>query len=555
MKPQVPADISTLSIAELGDLIEAIRVYAIDTLGNADAPAEDKAEARELARTTSPALKARKAELEAEAAQALADDELRQALESDAPAQTDDEDGDAEPDGDEEASAKVPALAGAAAGGATTRPRSPAPTVPEGFGGTGNPESKPAERMPLDFLKATRGVDGKNPGESFESWLELATAAVAKSETIDPATTDRYKLAQIKASYPKERRLGEDMFVNLQKFENAAELTAAFCAPATPYYNLACMNTVRRPVFNSLPGFQAPRMRVTVMSSPSLSDIDSGFGQWTDEDDDDPQATKDCIEIECGTPSTYKMYGVWRCMTVKNLMAMSYPELVEAWLNRLHAAHSRLAETLLLDAMGSGATELAAEKLGYGASVTITSTIMQYLALYQETQRWDIAGNMEAWAHRYILWGMKMDVMRRRRTDGQISVPSDEQINAMFREVGINIHWVIDTPTWGTPIPAVGSSTLNRLPQSVQILIAPPGKFALMDRGELSIGVTGNNIYRDTSSNERNQFTFFFENFEGVVDTNSCPAHILDIPVCWNGVQVDDQLVNCFGADQPDYQS
>jgi hypothetical protein len=155
-----------------------------------------------------------------------------------------------------------------------------------------------------------------------------------------------------------------------------------------------------------------------------------------------------------------------------------------------------------------------------------------------------------------VLWAMKMDILRRRRTDAGFSVPSDAVIEQMFRDVGVDVTWFIDRPTFAVAIPAVGTGgNLNRLPASVQILLAPQGKFAAIDRGELAIGVTGNNIYRDNESNRRNQFTFFFENFEGVVNTTSCPAYTLDIPTCWNGAQIDDIVINCQGGDEVGYQS
>jgi hypothetical protein len=151
---------------------------------------------------------------------------------------------------------------------------------------------------------------------------------------------------------------------------------------------------------------------------------------------------------------------------------------------------------------------------------------------------------------------MKMDILRRRRVDGGFGVPSDSTIEAMFRDVGVNVTWFIDHPTWAVAIPGLSTgSVLNKLPQSVQILIAPAGKFAMIDRGELAIGVTGNNIYRDNESNRRNQFTFFFENFEGVVNTGCGEAHVLDIPVCWNGQQIDDIVIDCYGRDELGYQS
>ena len=91
---------------------------------------------------------------------------------------------------------------------------------------------------------------------------------------------------------------------------------------------------------------------------------------------------------------------------------------------------------------------------------------------------------------------------------------------------------------------------LNLLPDSVEMVVAPRGKFAVMDRGELSIGVTGTNIYRDNASNASNQFTFFFENFEALVDTNSCPAYLLTVEdLCHNGIQIADEVLNCDGSN------
>jgi hypothetical protein len=238
------------------------------------------------------------------------------------------------------------------------------------------------------------------------------------------------------------------------------------------------------------------------------------------------------------------------------MMAMTYPELVEAYLNRLGAAQARFAEELMLNAMATGCTDVLAPGLGYGGSVSITSTIMNYLALYQETQRWDLPNGMHAWAPRWLLWAMKIDIMRRRRVDTGFSVPSDAQIEGMLRDVGINVTWFIDRPTWAVAVAAIHTgNSLNPLPPSVDIMLAPPGKFAAIDRGELAIGVTGNNIYRDNESNKRNQFTFFFENFEGVVDASCEPAHILTIPACWNGVQIDDIVMTCDGKDETGYQS
>jgi hypothetical protein len=435
--------------------------------------------------------------------------------------------------------------------------------VPTSFGSASTavavlekPDTRVVVRTAPEYLFAVGGVQGKAPGDAFDSWSEVADAAAKRGASLNPTSTERFEIARIRGNYTPDRVLSEDVLLNAAKFE-PDELTAAFCPPATPYYNIACANTLRRPVAASLPGFQAPRGRVSIMPSPALSDITTGYGQWTSNDDTNVNAVKStCQTITCGSPTEYEMYGIYRCLTVKNMMAMTYPELVEAYLNRLGAAHARLGEELMLNAMYSATTKLNAPTLGYGGAVTITSTILNYLALYLETQRWDDTGNQQAWIPRWVLWAMKMDILRRRRTDAGFSVPSDAVIEQMFRDVGVDVTWFIDRPTFAVAIPAVGTGgNLNRLPASVQILLAPQGKFAAIDRGELAIGVTGNNIYRDNESNRRNQFTFFFENFEGVVNTTSCPAYTLDIPTCWNGAQIDDIVINCQGGDEVGYQS
>jgi hypothetical protein len=36
-----------------------------------------------------------------------------------------------------------------------------------------------------------------------------------------------------------------------------------------------------------------------------------------------------------------------------------------------------------------------------------------------------------------------------------------------------------------------------------------------------------------------------------VIDTNTCPAHLIQIPnLCYNGQQIADLVINCEGADE-----
>lgn len=397
-------------------------------------------------------------------------------------------------------------------------------------------------------LQAMQGTT-KPAGDYFESWAELAQSMYEKAQTLSPNSLDRIPVARVTGGYDKVpgRVLDDRVDFNLARFERD-ELTAALCAPFTPYYGMSCQNTARRPVFNSLPQFQAPRGGVSIYPSPTLSDITDGTGVWTHLDDANPTATKaDCQTIECATPVDYVMYAVYRCLTVKNMLQMTFPELLEAYLNRLAAAWARMAEKRLLDLMGANVDTLQGEVQKVGASESLLTTMLRYMTLYQERQRWDY-DSVEVWAPRWLQQALKVDMLHQRRTDGPKTMPTDGDVNAVFARAGANVHWYLDEPGWRAaahPSQAAGDGNLSQWPTEVALLMAPPGKFALIDRGELRVGVSGNNIYRDITQLMRNEFTFFFESFEGIVDTNSCPADIVEFPVCFNGVQVADVTVDC----------
>lgn len=542
MWPEIPNDITSLSAAQARDFARQIRLHAKEVV-ESDPSDEQLAEATEWA--------AKRDALLAHAAQAeqIERDRADHLARLSEIAADETADADPEPEPTPEAPSTVATAAPAPA--PVSAPVAPAP-VPAAPASVDLPVTPETTGFAPSKLLARDGVAGHTAGAAFGSWTDVAQALQAKARNLRANSSEKFEVAYIPARFPEGSKLTENMAFNLRLFEQD-EIMAEMCAPPIPLYDLACENTLRRPVAGSLRAFQPDqRGAVTVYPSPSLSDITTGVGQWTNVEDSDPEAEKDpCQTIECATPEEYRLYGVYRCLTVKNLLAMTFPELVEAYLNRLGAAHARLAETLLLEGMGNSAATVAAPALGYNGSVSVTSTVLNYLALYQEAERWDLPGLMPAWLPRWVLLAMKMDMIRRRSSDGgRIRVPSDAEITTMFNEVGVSPTFFIDTPSWATPVPAVETGgTLNLLPAQVEILVAPPGKFAMMDRGELSIGVTGNNIYRDNQSNARNEFTFFFENFEAPVDTTSCPAHILEIPACWNGIQIADAVLNCEGVE------
>ena len=563
MFPTIPENLESLSAAELRTLAGEIRVAVEGVKGNAEASADDVKLALDAVEIRKNILAIAQAK-DALAASDMSEDDEAEPVVEDLAAETEveDEDETIEEVSEEAAAEDAPAAAEAEP---ATEPEVEAsvskPAKVRTSTGTTvtltEETAKPGAFTP-DKLLARGGVSDKGPGQGFESWLELAETLIEVGSSMSPTSTQKHQIAFVPGNFDEAHTLGENMTQNLRRFE--PEIMAEMCAPAEPQYDLDCWNTDRRPVRGSLQAYKPDaRGAVTIYPSPSLADITNqsplGVGVWDNDDDISLQGTepsaKECAVIECAEPTLYRLYGVWRCLTVQNLLAMTFPELVEAYLNRLAASHARLAETQLLEAMGTNAVAVTQSDLGYGSSVSITSTVMNALALHQETERWD-NGECDAWMPRWVRTAMKMDIVRRRSTNGgTISVPGDGAIDSMFMDAGVTPHYFIDTPSWASAVPAVQSGgVLNLLPSSVEMVIAPRGKFAVMDRGELSIGVTGNNLYRDNTSNSKNQFTFFFENFEALVDTNSCPAYLLTIEdLCHNGIQIADEVLNCDGSN------
>lgn len=522
MNFQLPENIADLSAAELRDLARDMRAarkqFALDNL---QMTAEQFDEWTQAGRAVS-ILETLAAE---KAADEQAEADAQAAAEAAAAAEETDEDSDDDDDDETEASS------------------TPLPT------GLALDSETEIVRPGSGWLAT--GIGGVSRGTEFETMTDLGEVVQGIMSSMAAGDNDKRIVATLPARPTEAQHLsGDQWFVDLAARTASDEIEAAFCTPLTPLYDLSCANATRRPVFNGLPTFvpDANRGGFRVPESPSLFDITGGFGQWTSANDADLEAIKDaCQTISCVSWNDFEWYATYRCLTVRNMMQMTFPELVEAYLNRLQARWARYAEVLLLEAMGTASTSIDGFAQGYGANVSITRNIMTYLAKYAEIERWDTP-DMDAWMPRWLLWALRMDLASRRQ---DAYVPATEaEVTRRFTDIGITPRWYMDRPSWATPIsPLAVNGDLTFFPSQVEILIHRRGKFAVMDKGELSLGL-GGNPFRMEDDVRRNQATFFFESFEGLIDTDSCPAHIITVPgLCYSGVQIADAQIECEGYD------
>lgn len=442
-----------------------------------------------------------------------------------------------------------PTAAGVSAGTSNTSNSAVAPV----------PAPAPVMNFGSAAFSATANVDGMATGESFESAAQLGEALTDKWARISGGSNEKVTVAKTFAHFSPEQILTEDVSANYAKFggvdplaPSAQAITAALCAPAEPLYAVSGESSLARPVKGSLAMYRPARGKVSVYPQPRLSAIDSGPGGagrgiWTAANEASASDTKAaCAKIACSTPEVFQVYGVYRCMTVRNLLAMTFPELVEAYLNRLGSLTARLAEETLLDAMvGSANTKgvTVTPTNDFDASINLWTTVLNAVAIYREEERYSDQ-QFDAWIPRWVIPALQIGLVRQRRTSGNLSerLPSVGEISATFRAAGVDVTWTMDSATtWADVDPAgADGDPLPELPTTVDILMSPKGNFRGLDLGELSIGVAAGNIYRDNASNSKNEFTMFQENFEGLMDFGAISYNLTIDALCFNGAQTAD---------------
>ena len=521
--PEIPENLGEMSDEALAALRATIRTAVLsitergrsetlsdEDLANARA-GRDAIEAIDAVAAERAAVAAELAELEAsledepedEDSDEVTDDEPEADAEDAAGEDTEDE---GEPEGDA-VTAGAPAVARPTAAGVARR----APSTPRGP----SAEDRLAQRF-----TAMAGVSGYSAGDTFENVIDLSSALMERWKSIRGSGAEKMGVAQIAGRFAD----GTDLEPGTVSYgDDVTEaLTAGMdCVPREPIYDVGCASSESRPFANSLPNRRAPRGGYSVYPSPMLADVDNddggdGTGIWDRDDDGDSEAVKAaCAVIPCGTPENYDIYGVYRCITVKNLHQMTHPELVAAFLNKLGALWARLAERTLLESALDSANVVditgdVADDLG--ASVNLLDNLAQVAAVYTEQERYEDGLGFGVWLHRWVLTLLIRDWMRAPRYNPTFAdlVAAKADVEAAFRKVGFNVHWVMDDPADWEAIGTQTAGAIEALPTKVDMLIAREGNFARLDEGSMTVGVTNRSPW-DKDDMARNQFTMFWE--------------------------------------------
>lgn len=398
------------------------------------------------------------------------------------------------------------------------------------------PATPPAPVMvpAIKRFTATSGVSGMAAGEEFEDGAALGEALVKRFKDIKGGGTEKIAVANLEGNFTDEMTLVPgDTMGNMAKLGGGdptrpEALTASLaCVPRQPLYDVGIDSSTARPVLASLPRRRAPRGGYLVYPHPLLSDVldatgsGDGTGVWTEDEDDDPNAVKNaCAVITCSTPVQYDIYGVYRCITVRNLLNMTFPELVEAYLNKLTALWARLAEVTLLDAMvnSTNTVDITATAGTFSASQNIIELVNRLTAVYREQERYGSV-ELHAWMPRWVQRMLVSDAALLTKYDSTLAdrVVTEADINRLFSDLGVNVTWTLDNATGWQALGPQAAGALNSFPTTTDIIFSPEGNFQALDQGNLQVGVT-NRVPWDLDDMARNQFTMFWESYEGLLD-------------------------------------
>lgn len=417
-----------------------------------------------------------------------------------------------------------------------TRQHAPAPVV------------DPEDDSRLTPVVASAGLQRFSAGQPLtEDELGQALADAIR-RGVSSTSRENVVIASVRYAdkVPEERHLRDNgMAENTRKIgqlrrqvEEGTALTAAGqgnCAPLTPYYKLQNITVQDRPVRDSLAGFTADRGGITFMPPPSLADIEDlgAVGVITEADQaaGGTFAVKSCGVVLCDDIVSQQVDQVYKCLQFGNLQSRAYPELVAHDNDLAMAAHARLAETLLLDSIKAGSTNVTGVDVSaQGAVNNYFGDLIESAAGIRSVNRMAVGATIQGLAPSWMRDLLTLDLIR-----GQFDrwEWAQNQIDGLLARYGIEIAWYLDGSSNGNQVfgPQSGGA-LNEFPTTAETALFPPGTWLFLDAGTLDLG-----IVRDSTLNSINAYQLFAETFEHAVKVGVV-SYWLTSTICPNGVVV-----------------
>ena len=460
-------------------------------------------------------------------------------------------------------------------------------TTPDELSVQDAPENKSAGLE----VTITAGADipGYGLGAELTGLSEVSKAFSERLRAIGTRGTgngEQHTVASFNINYPEDRRLSQgDRLINEARMDSVASpqaVTAAggICAPLPIDETIETYGSTARPVRDSLPSFNAERGGVIYITPPALADLSGAVNIWTLADDyaaigadlpvgdadkafglkiptraeqiapagetgalgtsvypghisgtgsDVTGPVKPCVRITCGDEIRAYVDAIPLCLTVGNMQARAYPELIEKHLELAMVWQSRFAEQRLLTRIGNLSTKVTTEA-SHGITRDFLNALSLAVAGFRNRHRLDDNFRLRTILPSWFRDAIRADMILQIAGDGQDATfgLTNATIDRWIADRGVNVTWTIDGEEGqhfsddyegAAPVlsgsevtPGGAAQPLENFPSEVVWYLFPEGGFVFLDGGTLDLGVV-----RDSTLNSKNDYQIFVETFEGLI--------------------------------------
>jgi hypothetical protein len=341
--------------------------------------------------------------------------------------------------------------------------------------------------------------------------------------------SERIRLGRQSLNMPSDRTLSrnDSTVNNTEKIEavvagamspsawnQALVASGGFCAPTETSYTLEQLSGAQRPVRDALPRFVADRGGIRFVTPPNLADVlvdqaGGAVGAWDNATDISPgESIKSTQVVACGETVEALTQAIYRSLQFGNFTSRAFPEYVETWVKNASAAHSRFAETQLLDSIDADSVAVTTTQV-LGTTRDLLPYVAQLAAGERNRQRLASDARLRVMLPAWVVQSIQSDIIRQGNIE--LKVIGESDIRSYFSALNINVSFYEDTRSGaGQQFAAQGAGAdLRNFPATVEWFLFHEGAHVFLDGGVLDLG-----LVRDSTLNETNDYRLFVETFE-----------------------------------------
>jgi hypothetical protein len=358
---------------------------------------------------------------------------------------------------------------------------------------TATPEM--AKPEPEVVITAAADIPGFSGGTQMDN-VGIARAMHAKARTLSNGS-GFVPVATI--NLPSENKLGADLAYNLDVLDRVtapSALTAAgWCAPSNNLYTLFGIDAGDGLI--DLPTVTITRGGLNVPSFIGYDEAvdNGGLWTWTEEDQDDAEATKPCVYIPCPTFTDYRLVAEGICVTNGNLTDRAFPELTTRYIALVLNTHLHRVSGAIINNIVNSASAVTMDAVASSAAGSVFNAIDVQVADYRSKYRMSVGSVLEAvfplWTKELLRADLAM------RTGVNLTNVSDADIDAHFAVRKVRAQFVHDYQPLNN-----GGAAAEAFPGTLQFLLYPAGGYVRGDGGTIDLG-----IVRDSVLNATNDYT------------------------------------------------